>query len=119
MGKLAEKYVWDQGCIKNCCCYYRSSSERVFFFRNYTECPAYLFCKNLLYYDTKRDGQGISLDAKEITSTVNDILAGRLKYKNSENFVERTARVCLTPLLMKKTHITNFYDHRESTIYWF
>ncbi|PAV20606.1 thioredoxin-domain-containing [Pyrrhoderma noxium] len=48
--------------------------------------------QNLLYYDTKGDGQGIGLDAKEITSTVNDILAGRLKYKNSENFVERTAR---------------------------
>jgi hypothetical protein len=54
--------------------------------------------KKLVYYDADRDGKPIQFTTTEsIFGAITDAAAGFSKYKNSESFVERTARVSIPP----------------------
>ena len=64
----------------------------------------------MIYYDTNRDGQGIGLDAAEITLSVNSVLAGQIPHKNSENLIERIARVCTHHILLLES---SFLTHLQ------
>ena len=49
--------------------------------------------QRLIYYDVDQRGQKIALSSTSIFSVINGAQAGTISYKNSENIVERFARV--------------------------
>jgi len=55
----------------------------------------------LIYYDTDQSGQSIKLTSTSIFSAIDGIATGSVRPKNSENMVQRMARVCFTHFLGK------------------
>ena len=50
--------------------------------------------QRLIYYDTDPLGEKVTLTTSSLFATIHGAARGTLKYRNSENFVERVARVC-------------------------
>ncbi|KAF8189719.1 protein disulfide isomerase [Pholiota molesta] len=61
----------------------------------------------LVYYDADRDGKPIQFTTTEsIFGAITDAAAGFSKYKNSESFVERTARFLSSKMVALETFVT-------------
>jgi len=59
-----------------------------------------IFSQKLVYYDTDRSGIPIKfMSSSSLFTSVEDAASGKSPYKNSENFVERLARVCFCLIL--------------------
>ncbi len=64
-----------------------------------------IFLQKLVYYDT--DGSGLPIkfmSSSSLFTSVEDAASGKSSYKNSENFVERLARVCFRSFLDSSSH---------------
>ena len=58
-----------------------------------------------MYYDTDQHGDKIRLAPNSIFGAINGAFAGTIKYKHSENIVERFARVRSFLLRLRKLEV--------------
>ncbi|KAF8960247.1 thioredoxin domain-containing 5 [Flammula alnicola] len=62
----------------------------------------------LIYYDSDREGNPIKFTSSgSLFAAIEDAAAGKSAYKNSENFVERIARIINTKMLAIETFVAN------------